>query len=127
MYNRRKPPLSFPVGSPVREIDRFAAAPPSVVEIDAPRRCACTSGVIPSPSETAGSFGNTSAYRHSVRGRDFKLSRVSVAAARRKSYRASRGFPHVQTCCSIDGSYFFPQAEHSNSTTLVGLVITVKV
>src|SRR5216683_4999352 len=101
--------------------------PPCPEGMDAPSRSACTRGVMPSPRATGGSFGNTSAYRQSVRGRDFKLSRVSVAAARRRSYRASRGFPQVQTCCSTEASYFFPQAEHSSSTTFNVLAITVKV
>jgi len=52
---------------------------------------------------------------------------VSVAAARRRSYRASSGFPQMQRCCSTDASYFFPHAEHSSSTTFNGFVITVKV
>jgi hypothetical protein len=82
---------------------------------------------MPSPRETGGSFGKTSAYRHSVRARDFRLSRVSVAAARRRSYRASSGFPQVQTCCSTEASYFLPQAEHSNSTTFKVFAITAKV
>src|SRR6266849_3562547 len=47
-----KAPLLLPVDSPVGEIDRFAVAPVPVVEMAAPRRFACTSGVIPSPRET---------------------------------------------------------------------------
>src|SRR2546427_5499763 len=93
----------------------------------APSRSAWTKAVIPSPSETGGSLGRTSAYRQSVRGRLFRFSSVSLAAARRRSYRANSGFPQVQRCCSTDASYFLPQAEHSSSTTFNGLVVTVKV
>src|SRR6266478_3710625 len=60
MYSPCKPSLSLPADSPVDDIDRFAVAPAPVIEprekIDAPRRTACTSGVIPSPSDTGGSF-----------------------------------------------------------------------
>src|SRR6266478_4899187 len=52
MNSRRRPLLLLPVDSPVGDIDRFAVAPAPAVEIDAPRRCACTSGVMPSPSDT---------------------------------------------------------------------------
>src|SRR6266567_5660037 len=71
MYSLCKPPSSLPVDSHLGEIDRFAVAPAPVFEIelfafaparvvepvakiDAPRRCACTSGVMPSPSDTGG-------------------------------------------------------------------------
>src|SRR6266852_7971135 len=116
MYRRFRPP------SPLRP-----SFPPGPQGIDAPSRFACTKAVMPSPSETGGSFGKTSAYRHSVRARVFRFSSVSVAAARRRSYFASSGFPHVHRCCSNEASYFFPQAEHSSSTTFKALFITVKV
>src|SRR5437667_11502246 len=95
--------------------------------MEAPRRPTWIKAVMPSPSETGASLGKTSAYRHRVRGRVFKLSRRRVAAARRRSYRAKRGFPQVHRCCSIEGSYFLSQAEQSSSITFKGLVMTVRV
>jgi len=81
---------------------------------------------MPSPNETGGSLGRTSAYRQRVRGRLCKALRESDFAASRKSYRASSGFPQVHKCCSIEGSYFFPQAEHSSSRIFEVFVITEK-
>src|SRR5260370_38929567 len=101
--------------------------PPCREGTDAPSRSEGPRGVMPPPRETGGSFGNTSASRQSVRGLVLRLSSVSVAAARRRSYRASSGFPHVHRCCSNEASYFFPQAEHCSSTTFKDLLITVKV